>query len=128
MALSDDKPPFKKKDGPKLQDGKNEMPDGLSPPPHAVGPEKSLLSTMIQNPEEYIGRSQESKLTPGHFYVPSHGKLYQVLVDHFEAGKTVELVALTQHLMDRDLLDSIGGPSAITEIYTYAPTCLLLHI
>ncbi|MGD1978479.1 MAG: replicative DNA helicase, partial [Akkermansiaceae bacterium] len=52
----------------------------------------------------------------------AHGKLFQALVEHFEAGKTVELVAFTQHLMDRDLLDSIGGPPAITEIYTYAPT------
>ena len=120
--MADDKPPFDKKNGPKLQDGGKTQRNELTPPPHAVGPEKSVLSSMIQDPEEYIGRAIEGTLTPGHFYVPSHGKLFEVLVDHFENGKTVELVALTQHLMDRDLLDTIGGPSAITEIYTYAPT------
>lgn len=77
---------------------------------------------MLQNPEEYIGRAIESKLTPAHFYLPSHGRLYQIFIDHFEAGKTIELVALTQHLLDRDLIDTIGGPAALTEIYTYAPT------
>ncbi len=94
----------------------------ITAPPHASGPEKSILSSMLQNPEEYIGRAIESKLTPAHFYLPSHGRLYQIFIDHFEAGKTIELVALTQHLLDRDLIDTIGGPAALTEIYTYAPT------
>ena len=122
MAIKEDKPPFKEKDGPKLQDGKKDQRDELTPPPHAIGPEKSVLSSMIQDPEEYIGRAVEGQLTAAHFYMPSHGKLFQVLVEHFESGKTVELVALSQYLMDRDLLDGIGGPSAITEIYTFAPT------
>jgi replicative DNA helicase len=122
MAIKEDKPPLKEKDGPKLQDGKKDQRDELTPPPHAIGPEKSVLSSMIQDPEEYIGRAVEGQLTAAHFYMPSHGKLFQVLVEHFESGKTVELVALSQYLMDRDLLDGIGGPSAITEIYTFAPT------
>ncbi len=109
--------------GPKLQDApKAQKEDSLSPPPHAVGPEKSLLSSMLQNPEEYIGRAIEGQLTAAHFYVPSHGKLFEVLTKHFEDNKAVELVALTQHLIDRGLLDNLGGPAALTEIYTYAPT------
>lgn len=122
MAIADDKSPVEKKDSPKLQDGKSDKRDELTPPPHAIGPEKSILSSMLQDPEEYIGRAIEGQLTPVHFYHPAHGKLFQTLVDHFEAGKTVELVSFIQHLMDRDLLDAIGGASAITEIYTYAPT------
>ncbi len=122
MAMNQDDPPFKKKKGgPKLQDG-SKKPDDMIVPPHAEGPEKSILSSMLQNPEEYIGRAMESSLTLGHFYIPSHGKLFEILQEHFEAGKTVELVAFTQHLIDRDLLDTIGGPATLTEIYTYAPT------
>ncbi|MFT6863031.1 MAG: replicative DNA helicase, partial [Akkermansiaceae bacterium] len=63
MAITDDKPPFKKKDGPKLQDGRKDRRNELTPPPHAVGPEKSILSSMIQDPEEYIGRAVEGQLT-----------------------------------------------------------------
>ena len=122
MAAQDDKPPFEKKNGPKLQDGKKDNREELMVPPHADGAEKSILSSMIQDPEEYIGRAVEGTLTPGHFYLPSHGKLFEVLVEYFESGKTVELLALSQHLIDRDLLDTIGGPSALGEIYTFAPT------
>ena len=44
MAIKEDKPPFVEKDGPKLQDGKKDPRDELTPPPHAIGPEKSVLS------------------------------------------------------------------------------------
>ena len=35
--------------------------------PNALGPEKSLLSSMLQDPVEYIGKSQEQGLTYDHF-------------------------------------------------------------
>ena len=107
--------PFEKK--------KKERPDDLlNVPPHAVGPEKSLLSSMLQQPDEYIGRAIEEQLTHEHFYVPAHGKLYEVLVKHFEDNMQVELIALTQHLMDRGLLDTLGGAAGLAEIYSYATT------
>jgi len=109
--------------GPKLQEAPKEKRDSsLAPPPHAIGPEKSLLSSMLQDPEEYIGKAIEQHLTPSHFYMPSHGKLFEVLTSHFEENKPVELISLNQYLMDRNLLEGMGGPAAITEIYTYAPT------
>ncbi|MDA7890303.1 hypothetical protein N9A78_03745, partial [Akkermansiaceae bacterium] len=81
--------------GPKLQEAPKEKKDSsLAPPPHAIGPEKSLLSSMLQDPEEYIGRAIEQHLTPGHFYMPSHGKLFEVLTSHFEENKPVELISL----------------------------------
>ncbi len=118
-----DRPDFKKK-GPNLQDNSEgkKKDDSLRPPPRAEGAEKSLLSSMLQDPEEYIGRAIEGQLTAAHFYVLPHQKLFEVLTKYFEENKAVELVALTQYLIDRGLLDMIGGPAALTEIYTYAPT------
>ncbi|MGJ8696446.1 MAG: replicative DNA helicase [Verrucomicrobiaceae bacterium] len=120
--MADPQEMFERK-GPQLQTPSKEKsnPD-LAAPPHAIGPEKSLLSSMLQDPEEYIGRAIENHLTPSHFYVPSHGKLFEVLTGHFEENKSVELISLNQYLMDRNLLEGMGGPAAITEIYTYAPT------
>jgi hypothetical protein len=43
--------------------------------PHALGPEKSLLSSMLQDPQEYIGVAIEEKLTKEHFYLPAHSTL-----------------------------------------------------
>jgi len=90
--------------------------------PHALGPEKSLLSSMLQEPQEYIGTAIEEKLTKEHFYLPSHSTLFGFLIELFEAGQEVELVSLVQRLLDRGLLDRVGGPSALTDLYTYAPS------
>lgn len=67
-------------------------------------------------------RSEELGLTPEHFYHPSHQTLYRVIKEISDSSAQIELVSLTQKLMDRGVLDKIGGPSALTEIYTYAPT------
>lgn len=90
--------------------------------PHALGPEKSLLSSMLQDPQEYIGLAIEEKLTKEHFYLPAHATLFGFLIELFEAGQEVELVSLVQRLLDRGLLDRVGGPAALTDLYTYAPS------
>ena len=90
--------------------------------PHALGPEKSLLSSMLQDPQEYIGLAIEQRLTKAHFYLPQHSTLFGFLIELFEAGAEVELVSLVQKLLDRGLLDRCGGPSTLTDLYTYAPS------
>ncbi|MBK1789554.1 replicative DNA helicase [Persicirhabdus sediminis] len=115
---------FNKKSGPKLQEAPS--PDDAATAaralPHAIGPEKSILSSMLQDPQQYIADSVQEKLTDRHFYHPAHGKLYEVLLELYNQNEPIELVSLTQTLMDRELLSTIGGAPAITEIYTYAPT------
>ena len=105
-----------------LQQGAQPVDDVTRALPHALGPEKSLLSSMLQDPQEYIGAAIEEKLTAAHFYVPAHSALFGFLVDLFEAGQEVELVSLVQKLHDRGMLDRVGGPAAITDLYTYAPS------
>ncbi|MBC7980091.1 MAG: replicative DNA helicase [Armatimonadetes bacterium] len=107
---------------PKLHQGSSEVDDVTRALPHAVGPEKSLLSTMLQDPQEYIGLAVEERLTAGHFYLPSHSTLFGFLIELFENGHEVELVSLVQRLLDRGLLEKVGGPGYLTELYTYAPS------
>ncbi|NWK56018.1 replicative DNA helicase [Verrucomicrobiaceae bacterium N1E253] len=118
--------PFKKqkKEGPALQKApeNEEHQSAARALPHAIGPEKSLLSSMFQDPQEYIAQAIENKLTEEHFYLPAHGSLFRVMLEFFEKSLPIELVSLSQTLMDRDLMTAVGGPAAITEIYTYAPT------
>jgi len=101
----------------------NESPESvLRAFPHAVGPEKSLLSSMLQDPVEFIQRAVEENLTAEHFYLPSHATLFAMLRERHEAGEEIEFVALTQKLLDHGLLDRVGGPSTLADLYTYAPT------
>jgi replicative DNA helicase len=90
--------------------------------PNATGPEKSVLSSMMQDSATHIGKSVEEHLTPEHFYLPAHGTLFKLMLELYEKGKPIELVSLTQTLSDRGLLENIGGPSELTSIYTSAPT------
>jgi replicative DNA helicase len=90
--------------------------------PHAVGPEKSLLSSMLQDPQDFLPLAIEEGLTKDHFYLPAHSTLYGFLVDLFEKGTVIELVSLVQLLLNRGQLDSVGGPSGLTDLYTYSPS------
>jgi len=111
--------------GPALQKGKaekNEEDFAQRALPNALGPEKSILSSMLQDPTEYLMLAEEKGLTADHFYHPSHKTIYNVMREVSNEGKEIELVSFTQILIDKELLDKIGGPSSLTEIYTYAPT------
>lgn len=109
-------------DTPRLQVVEAGDQDVARPLPHAIGPEKSILSSMMQEPTEYIGTAVEEHLAPSHFYIPSHGTLYETLLELYEKDQPIELVSLTQLLKDRNLLENLGGPGELTTIYTYSPT------
>ena len=111
-----------KTSAPYLQQGASEVEDVTRALPHAVGPEKSILSSMLQDPQNYIGAAVEEKLTPGHFYLPNHSTLFGVLIELFEASISFELVSLVQRLLDKGLLEKCGGPGYISELYTYSPS------
>lgn len=90
--------------------------------PHALGPEKSLLSSMLQDSREWIAVALEEGLSAEHFYLPNHATLFELLVELDAAGQEIEFVSLIQRLLDRGQLDRVGGPSALTDLYTYSPS------
>ena len=99
-----------KKGGPALQEAPDtDHSSAERALPHAIGPEKSILSSMFQDPQEYVAAAVENKLTDQHFYHPAHGALYTILLEFFEINAPIELVSFTQTLMDRNLLASVGG-------------------
>jgi replicative DNA helicase len=100
-----------------LQQGSSAVDDVTRALPHALGPEKSLLSSMLQEPQEYIGVAIEEKLTKEHFYLPAHSTLFGFLLELFAVGREIALVSLVQRLLDR-----VGGPATLTDLYTYAPS------
>ena len=90
--------------------------------PHAVGPEKSILSSMLQDPQEYIDLAIDEGVSPLHFYLPNNAALFEFLLDLHGANQPIELVSLVQLLLDAGKLEKVGGPSYVTELYTYAPS------
>jgi len=88
--------------------------------PHAVGPEKGLLSIMLRDPQEYVPRAIEENLSEVDFYLPAHSTLYGAILELFSEGKEIEIVSLVQYLLDRGRLDRCGGPATIVDIMTYS--------
>lgn len=91
----------------------------INAPPHAVGPEKAVLSVLFQYPEKI---DECDILTPSHFHLPQHRIIFEAIRETVKSGKTVELVSFVEKLRATGLLDRVGGAGTITDIYTYQPT------
>ena len=99
---------------------KNLSEDITLSPPMALGPEKSTLSSMLQEPGRFIRQALNENITADDYYIPAHRILFSFLLKLHEEEQEIELVSLVQRLHDNGLLDRIGGPGALTELYNYA--------
>jgi replicative DNA helicase len=90
--------------------------DIIRPLPHALGPEKAVLSVIFQAPEML---DEAPQLTPEHFYLPGHRQFFETLRNRISAGDPVEFVSLIQSMLTNGTLDQVGGASALTDIYGY---------
>jgi replicative DNA helicase len=98
------------------------MSPDVQPLPHAIQAEKSILSTLIRDPEEWFAVAAEESLIDVHFYIPAHSVMFKELESMHDERGHCELIEFTQRMIDKGRIEDLGGPSAITDIYTYAPT------
>lgn len=96
----------------------NEM---TRPMPSSLDCEKGVLSCIMQAPEYAVAKAQ-AILKPEHFHCQPYRVIYSLLMEFQREGLPIDPVALQQALMDRNQMDSVGGPGAVAEIYTFAPT------
>ena len=75
--------------------------------------ERSVLSCLMKSADLL----EEVPLEPEIFHLPAHREIYRVLRETRDG----DLVRIVSKLQERGLLENIGGPSAVTEVYTYAP-------
>ncbi len=90
-------------------------------PPHSLEAEQGVLGSMLISPRDAIAEVVE-KITADYFYVPAHQTIFNVLVDLWNVGAGIDLITFTQVLRDRNLLESVGGAAAVTNLYTFVPT------
>ncbi|MCB1097899.1 MAG: replicative DNA helicase [Verrucomicrobiae bacterium] len=111
-------PPLQKSGG---RSGESSGDDSLRLLPNSVEAEKGVLSCMLQAPKAAIGETVE-RVTANHFHVPAHQVLYELIIEINESGKPVNPVSVQQTLMDREILDQVGGPAAVLDLFTFVPT------
>src|SRR2546426_10795892 len=77
-------------------------------PPHAIEAEMGLLGSVLLEPRvlgdvTFIIRDGQD------FYKPANGALYDAMVELYDRHASLDIVQLNQLLVDRDILDAIGG-------------------
>lgn len=88
--------------------------------PYSPGPEKSVLSSMLKDEQMFaVGRAEG--ITAEHFYEAGSNALFTAMQVRTKEGGSLELVSFVDWLHKAGRLESVGGPGAVTDIYTYAP-------
>jgi replicative DNA helicase len=95
------------------------MTDEAAAMPHALGIEKAVLSVMFQWPEV---ADECPQLCAEHFHIPAHRMVFERLQTIRAEGREPELVGFVQDLLSTGLLDRVGGPAGIADIYGYQPS------
>jgi replicative DNA helicase len=95
--------------------------DAHRPLPQNVEAEKGLLGSILLSPREVLNDCAE-QVTEEAFYSPAHGTIFRILVEMWSANAQVDVITLTNRLRDLNLLDAVGGPGAVTELFGYVPT------
>lgn len=94
----------------------------MTPPPHSPEMEKSILSSILKDPVEYIPRAIELGLTPERFYIPGHARFYDIMLRKYQKGDVFEFETLMMELDESGDIELVGGRTGVAEFYTYAPT------
>jgi replicative DNA helicase len=95
------------------------MVDAMRPMPSSHEAEKGVISCMLQAPDLAVGIAQE-RLTSESFHLEAHQVLFDLITQLHDKTKPVDIIALQQVLVDRKMMDKVGGPAAVAEIFALA--------
>lgn len=90
--------------------------------PQSIDAEKGVLCSILLSPTQVLGICNERSVVKEHFHHPAHASLYEMLQELEKAHKPIDLVTVTQELMDRNLLEQIGGAALMNDLFTFIPT------
>ncbi|KPK97146.1 MAG: replicative DNA helicase [Omnitrophica WOR_2 bacterium SM23_72] len=89
-------------------------------PPQNLEAEMAVLGSMLLDADA-ISISCES-LDKNSFYKENHAKIFEAILDLYNANKAVDLITLTNELKKAGLLEEIGGVSFLTALANAVPT------
>jgi replicative DNA helicase len=98
------------------------LPETYRQLPQSIDAEKGVLCSILMAPSHVLDLCIEHGVVKEHFYHPSHATFYELLRELGDNNKPIDLVTATQELMDRNLLDQIGGVAALNDLFTFVPT------
>ena len=100
---------------------KAEVPNGQKEPllPASMDAEKGFLSSILHKPD-LLGELKHVKVES--FFHPAHATVFKAMNQLRVDEKPIDLVTLTQELLNWNLLHHVGGAAALAEIQMFVPT------
>ncbi len=92
-------------------------------PPHAIEAEQSLLGSMILD-WRVCGEVLQIIRGGEDFYKPAHAALYEVLQELYDVQQSIDLVQLNQKLIDKGMMDQVGGVPYLVELAESVPSAV----
>ncbi len=89
--------------------------------PHSIEAEMSVLGAMLLKPDEACPLAGE-RLTAEDFYSAGHQAIFREILALQDDLQAVDPVTLTQRLRDKNLLDAVGGPAYLADLFTKVPS------
>ena len=91
-------------------------------PPQNLDAEQSVLGSLLIDRDAIIQVAPILKHED--FYQPSHCLIYQAINDLYTRQEPTDVVTLTDELIRRDKLESVGGVSYLTSLVSVVPTAV----
>ena len=90
-------------------------------PPHAIEAEMCLLGSILIEPG-VLGDVTLIIRQGEEFYKPANGAIYDAMVELYDKHASIDVVQLHQLLVDRDILESVGGQEYLVELASSVPS------
>ena len=89
------------------QTKKKKAPVSIKVPPHHMEAEQAILGGILIN-NDAMNQIMD-RLTPDSFYREAHGNLFEGMIDLYNRNEPIDLITLSQHLTEKNLLEQTGG-------------------
>ncbi|WNQ11482.1 replicative DNA helicase [Paenibacillus aurantius] len=89
-------------------------------PPQNTEAELAVLGAILLDSEALVTAME--RVSSDDFYREAHRHIYESMIELAEANEPVDLITLTAKLQDKQLLESVGGVSFLSELANAVPT------
>ena len=89
-------------------------------PPQNVDAEQSVLGSLLIDRDAIIQVAPVIKADD--FYQPSHGQIYQAVIDLYDRKQPTDIVTLSDELARQERLDGVGGVAYLASLASAVPT------
>ncbi len=96
------------------------MPADVRIPPQNLEAEQSLLGALLIDKDAMLRIADQVR--PDDFYRQAHADIFQAMLDLTEKREPIDLLSLSNRLIEKNLLDSVGGRSYLIELTSVVPT------